>query len=106
MQPPLDGRAWLGRAQAYGTTFTVELFESRQHPGYYHYAMYCADDSFCDESKDGKPMRAKEEGGVSFWTLFKVALSKEHGLVLDNLDWVEVPAEELPLSGERVKAGA
>jgi hypothetical protein len=104
MQPPLDGRAWFGHAQAFGTSFMVELFESRQYPGYYHYAMYCTDDTFCDESK--RPLRAKEEAGVSFWTLFKAGLSKEHGLVLDDLEWVEVPAEELPLSGERVRAGA
>jgi hypothetical protein len=105
MQPVLDGRAWLGRAQAYGTTFIVELFESRRHPGYYHHAMYCTDDTFYDESRDNKPMRAQEEDGVSFWTLFRAGLSKEHGLVLDDLEWVEVPAEELPLSGQRVKAG-
>jgi putative zinc finger/helix-turn-helix YgiT family protein len=104
MKPELDGRAWLGKAEAYGTTFFVELFESRQHPGYYHFAMYCADDSFCDQSR--RPMRAKEEDGVSFWTSFKDGLSKEHGLILDDLDWTEVKAEELPLSGERVKAGA
>ena len=104
MQPPLDGRAWLGRSQAYGTTFMVELFESRQHPGYYHYAMYCADDTFCDESK--RPMRAKEEAGVSFWTLFKSGLSREHGLILDDLEWMEAQPDELPLSGPRVKAGA
>jgi hypothetical protein len=104
MKPRLDGRAWLGRANAFATTFLVELFESRQHPGYYHFAMYCTDDSFCDESK--RPMRAKEEDGVSFWTLFKAGLSKEHGLVVDDLDWIEVKPEELPLSRERVKAGA
>jgi hypothetical protein len=82
----------------------VELFESRQSPGYYHYATYCTDDMFCDESK--RPMRAREEGGWSFWTLFKAGLSKEYGLVVDDLEWVEVEVEELPLSGERVKAGA
>jgi hypothetical protein len=102
VRPELDGRAWLGKAAAYGTTFVVELFESRKNPGYYHFAMYCMDDSFCDESK--RPMRAKEENGVSFWTLFEAGLSKEHGLVIDNLEWMEVAAEQLPLSGERVKA--
>jgi hypothetical protein len=30
MQPPLDGRAWLGRAQAFGTTFVVEPWRSRR----------------------------------------------------------------------------
>jgi transcriptional regulator with XRE-family HTH domain len=102
-KPVLDGRAWIGTGKAYGTTFLVELFESRQNPGYYHYAMYCADDSFCDESK--KPVLAKEEDGLSFWTLFKVALSQDHGLTVDDLQWREVPPEDLPLSGARVKRG-
>jgi YgiT-type zinc finger domain-containing protein len=104
MKPQLDGRAWLGKADFYGTTFFVELFESRRDPGYYHYTMYCADDSFLDESK--RPIRAKDEVGISFWTLFAAVLSKEHNLLLNELHWVEVTAEDLPLSGERVKAGA
>lgn len=104
MQPPLDGRAWLGQAEAYGTTFIVELFESRKHPGYYHYAYYCTDDSFCDESRN--PISAKEQPGINFWMIFKAGLSDRLGLVIDDLEWLDVPAEELPLSGERVKAGA
>lgn len=104
MKPELDGRAWLGKAEFYGTTFVVELFESRQHPGYYHYTTYCADDSFLDESK--RPIRAKEEEGMGFWTLFAAVLSKEHNLLLNELHWVQVTAEELPFSGGRVKAGA
>ncbi len=104
MKPPLDGRAWLGRAEAFGTTFIVELFESRKHPGFYHYAMYCTDDTFCDESR--KPVRSKEDAGVTFWTVLKASLSKEHGLIVDDLEWEDATAEELPLSGERVRAGA
>jgi len=107
-KPVLDGRAWLGKAEAYGTTVIVELFESRQHPGYYHFAMYCANDSFCDESK--KPLKAKDHNGDSslFTQGLSHVLSKEHGLVLDDLmiEWAEVKPEDLPLSGERVKAGA
>jgi YgiT-type zinc finger domain-containing protein len=104
-KPELDGRAWLGKAEAYGTTFTVELFESRQHPGYYHYAMYCVDDSFCDESK--KPVIGKDQNGVSpVWDFFTHSLLKMHGPVLDEIEWMEVKPEDLPLSGDRVKAGA
>lgn len=102
MKPRLDGSSWLGQAEAYGTTFIVELFTSRLHPGYYHYAMYCTDDSFCDESK--LPMNATEE--ATFWTALDLSLSASHGLTVDDLSWAEVPAEQLPLSGDRVKTGA
>ena len=102
-KPVLDGRAWLGKADAYGTTFILELFESRQHPGYYHYAMHCTNDSFCIESK--RPVRAAETDGIGFWTVVKSHLSMEHGLILDDLVWLEVKPEELPLSAEKARAG-
>lgn len=102
MRPRLDGSSWLGQADAYGTTFIVELFASRQHPGYYHYAMYCTDDTFCEESN--RPTNATDE--ASFWTWFELSISTSHGLAIDDLRWVEVSPEQLPLSGERVKNGA
>ena len=105
MQPRLDGRAWLGTARAYDNTFVVELFESKRHPGHYHYVTACAADGCCYETKDDKPVRATEEGRWSFWRRFRRSLSRRHGLVLADFEWVEVPADQLPVSGERVRAG-
>ena len=56
MTPTLDSKAWLGTGRYYATSFLVELFESKKHPGFYHYATYCADDTFCEETK--LPMKA------------------------------------------------
>lgn len=98
MMPQLDGRAWLGVAEAYGTRYAFELFESKRHPGYYHYTMFCQADSHCEDSK--KPVRAD---GVEM--ILKASVSKYHGLTLDDILWHEVKPEELPLSSERVAAG-
>lgn len=95
--PVLDGRAWLGKAGFYATWFLVELFESRKHPGYYHYATYCKDDSFCDESK--QPMKS------DFLQSHLDLLLKGHNLLVGELNWCEVVATELPLLGERASAG-
>jgi hypothetical protein len=97
MTPFLDGRAWLGKGNYYGTSFLVELFESKKHPGFYHYATYCADDTFCDESK--RPMQA------SFLQGHLDLILKDHGLVSADLEWREVSAAELPLLGERAQTG-
>ena len=97
MIPTLDGRAWLGTGSYYATSFLVELFESQKHSGFYHYATYCADDTFCDESK--RPMNA------SFLQGHLDLILKDHGLVSTDLEWREIPASELPLLGERVAAG-
>src|SRR5262245_31109106 len=97
MTPLLDGRAWLGAGSYYGTSFLVELFESQKHRGFYHYATYCADDSFCDESK--RPLRA------DFLQGHLNAILKDHGLVGTDLEWREVQAVELPLLGERARSG-
>lgn len=104
--PELDGRAWFGKAEAYGTTFIVELFESRKHPGYYHYAIHCVREGFYDES--AKPISAREQAGVNIWTFIRASLTglDEYGPILDLLEWEETKPEELPLSGEKVKAGA
>jgi hypothetical protein len=97
MFPALDGRAWVGRGHYYGTGFLVELFESQKHPGYYHYAAYCLDDSFCDESK--RPVKA------DFLQENLDLILKDHGLVVADMVWRDVPAKELTLLGERASAG-
>jgi hypothetical protein len=95
--PVLDGRAWVGIGTYYGTAFIVELCESRKHPGYYHYATYCLDDSFQQESK--KPFKADV-----LQTHIDLIL-KEHGLTTKDLDWSEESADELALLGVRARAG-
>ena len=96
--PVLDGRAWTGRGKYYGTTFVVELFESRKHPGYYHSATYCIDDDFCHESE--KPMRA------DVLQEYLDTIVQRHGLVIADMEWTEAPNPgELPLLGERFLAG-
>ena len=66
MQPRLDGRAWLGTARAYDNTFVVELFESKRHPGHYHYVTACAADGCCYETRQagtgdrGRPVELLE----------------------------------------------
>jgi hypothetical protein len=97
MTPVLDGRAWLGRGKYYATSFLVELFESQKHSGYYHYATYCADDSFCDESK--KPMKS------DFLQDNLDLILKDHGLIVGDMKWCEISAKELPLLGVRARAG-
>jgi hypothetical protein len=97
MTPLLDGRAWLGTGRYYRTVFLVELFESQKHPGYYHYATYCTDDTFCDESK--QPMQA------AFLQGHLDLILKDHGLVGTDLEWLEIQAVELPLLGERARSG-
>ena len=97
MTPSLDGRAWAGSGRYYATSFLLELFASRAHPGCYHYATCCADDGFCEESV--RPVLA------AFAEASLDVILGRHGLVSTDLEWRAVPAEELMLSGDRVRAG-
>jgi hypothetical protein len=90
--PILDGRSWVGTGSYFDTVFVVELFESRKHPGYYHYATFCAADDFSDESK--KPMKA------DFVQQHLNLIMRPHGLVVGDLDWKQAPTAKLPLPHE------
>jgi hypothetical protein len=73
----------------------VELFESREHPGYYHYALHRIGDDFCDESR--RPVKASFlQDNLS--RLFRPAVPAD-------LYWQETPTAELVFSEERVRAG-
>lgn len=87
--PVCDGRAWRGIAEAYGTTFVVELFPSTKHSGYYHYVEHCLTDDFLNETQ--KPVRAD---GVKAHMTLSLAL---HNLQLDEFHWQEVSTNDLKL---------
>ena len=73
------------------------MFESREYPGHYHYAAYRVGDEYSEETR--RPMKASVLQGRLDLILIN------HSLDIADLKWREVPAAELPLSGERVLAG-
>lgn len=78
--PELDGKKILrGVAIAYGEDFAIEIAPSKNHLGYYHIAVTCFADNFCDETK--KPVRAD---GVEDQLKYFL---KIHGLLVDNICW-------------------
>jgi hypothetical protein len=96
MAPILDGRSWKGWGSAYGAAFHVEFTESQQHPGYYWYALLCGHDSFYHSIK--RPFKADALQSLV------PALLNDHGLVVGDLEWQEVPASKLILLLDRVCA--
>ena len=79
--PKFDGKIHYGVAKAYSENFAVEIVPSKKHPGYYHIAILCLADSFCDETK--KPVA---ESAVEKHLQFFL---KRHGLVIDDMHWHE-----------------
>jgi len=98
MFPSLDGRAWLGVATAYGTQFVIEVFESKRHPGYYYFLVACLADSFCDEMQRPVKAYAVEE-------FLRAALTRQHGVTLDDFQWEEKQPNELIFSLSRIGSG-
>lgn len=78
--PDLDGKTiWIGVSTAYGEQFAIELYPSKEHPGYYHIAMLCLADTFIDETR--RPVRAD---GVEDYARY---LLNQHGLVVADIYW-------------------
>ena len=93
MLPVFDGRSWLGDAEAYGTWFTVGLWESPQHPGFYHYAIWCDADDFYDGSK--MPIRIN-----AFCPWAARMVEKHTGLTFAEFLWTEVSLVKIPFEKE------
>lgn len=96
--PILDGRAWLGVADAYGTRFIIQLWEDPKHAGYYHYAFSCVDDTHVDESTRPIGIAALEVCGTSLIVVVGRMVTEQHGVTLDEFDWAEKPVADLPYS--------
>lgn len=93
MMPILDGRHWLGDADGYGTQFTAGLWESAEHPGYYHYAVLCFADYFYDGSR--RPILAGKALGA-----LDGLLERMTGFRIEELRWTETPIEQIPFARE------
>ena len=94
--PELDGKKILrGVATAYGEDFAIEMVPAKNSPGYYHIAVTCFAEKFCDETK--RPVRA--DGGEGQLKYFL----KIHGLLVNDVRWFAADHDKPVLSDQETR---